>query len=340
MGKGGLAFLNKKSWHTGSLKNHERIWKAEQRSKAESKKVHELQKEIEEERQREELQKLQEDAGLIPRTEQRMSWMQYGTARENAKHEKREQFLLGKKMTDRDLEEMAREKEKDLHVQNIRESGSLDKDAMTRMREDPLFAMMIQEKRERQKAQFISQKLEHRKRRKLSREYEESRQDYDRHRHVSRDQHVKIQKYGLMGSPNDPSKSRERHSSRSSRSSYDRHSSASKPSELKNGLKLEESVSRVSSREDKDSKLRKMQANARLLEQTRMKQIENHRHVIETEKQSLLQKSNGTHPHEGTFIEDLSKEVYLGSEDTLEKRLRKNRHYIASRKQLSTDEFR
>ena len=30
----GLAFLNKKSWHTSTLKNQERVWKREQEAKA------------------------------------------------------------------------------------------------------------------------------------------------------------------------------------------------------------------------------------------------------------------------------------------------------------------
>ncbi|MCI65246.1 pre-mRNA-splicing factor CWC25-like protein, partial [Trifolium medium] len=47
-----LKFLNKKGWHTGSLRNIENVWKAEQKHNAEEKKLDELRKQIQEERER------------------------------------------------------------------------------------------------------------------------------------------------------------------------------------------------------------------------------------------------------------------------------------------------
>ncbi|KAL3850985.1 hypothetical protein ACJIZ3_012867 [Penstemon smallii] len=64
-----LKFLNKKGWHTGSLRNIENVWKAEQKHDAEQKKLEELRKQIHEERERAEFRQLQEQAGLIPRQE-------------------------------------------------------------------------------------------------------------------------------------------------------------------------------------------------------------------------------------------------------------------------------
>ncbi|XP_057514079.1 uncharacterized protein LOC130795831 isoform X1 [Actinidia eriantha] len=64
-----LKFLNKKGWHTGSLRNIENVWKAEQKHDAEQKKLEELRKQIQEERERSEFRLLQEQAGLIPRQE-------------------------------------------------------------------------------------------------------------------------------------------------------------------------------------------------------------------------------------------------------------------------------
>lgn len=61
-----LKFLNKKGWHTGSLRNIENVWKAEQKHDAEQKKLEELRKQIHEERERAEFRQLQEQAGLIP----------------------------------------------------------------------------------------------------------------------------------------------------------------------------------------------------------------------------------------------------------------------------------
>ncbi|XP_072986613.1 uncharacterized protein [Typha latifolia] len=64
-----LKFLNKKGWHTGSLRNIENVWKAEQKHDAEQKKLEELRKQIQEERERSEFRLLQEQAGLVPKQE-------------------------------------------------------------------------------------------------------------------------------------------------------------------------------------------------------------------------------------------------------------------------------
>lgn len=64
-----LKFLNKKGWHTGSLRNIENVWKAEQKHDAEQKKLEELRKQIHEERERDEFRLLQEQAGILPRQE-------------------------------------------------------------------------------------------------------------------------------------------------------------------------------------------------------------------------------------------------------------------------------
>lgn len=61
-----LKFLNKKGWHTGSLRNIENVWKAEQKHDAEQKKLEELRKQIHEERERSEFRQLQQQAGLVP----------------------------------------------------------------------------------------------------------------------------------------------------------------------------------------------------------------------------------------------------------------------------------
>lgn len=64
-----LKFLNKKGWHTGSLRNIENVWKAEQKNEAEQRKLEELRKQIQEEREKDEFRLLQEQAGLTPRQE-------------------------------------------------------------------------------------------------------------------------------------------------------------------------------------------------------------------------------------------------------------------------------
>lgn len=61
-----LKFLNKKGWHTGSLRNIETVWKAEQKHESEQKKLEELRKQIQDEREKSEFRTMQEQAGLVP----------------------------------------------------------------------------------------------------------------------------------------------------------------------------------------------------------------------------------------------------------------------------------
>ena len=67
-GKHPLAFLGKKSWHTKNIKNVERVWIAQEKDKAEKKKMEDLQKQIVEERQMAELEQLQVEAGYGKKT--------------------------------------------------------------------------------------------------------------------------------------------------------------------------------------------------------------------------------------------------------------------------------
>ena len=64
MGGGGLAFLNKKTWHPGRLDNQEEKWKREQAAAKEKAKLNELQKQIAMERQQEELHAVAQAAGV------------------------------------------------------------------------------------------------------------------------------------------------------------------------------------------------------------------------------------------------------------------------------------
>ncbi|KAF8758086.1 hypothetical protein HU200_010749 [Digitaria exilis] len=64
-----LKFLNKKGWHTGSLRNIERVWKAEQAEEAEKRKTEELKKQVAAEKEKAEFRAMQERAGLRPAQE-------------------------------------------------------------------------------------------------------------------------------------------------------------------------------------------------------------------------------------------------------------------------------
>lgn len=58
------------------MKNQERVWKAEQQKAEEDRKMAELQRELNEEREREVLRRTAEDSGVIPkREEEKLDWM-------------------------------------------------------------------------------------------------------------------------------------------------------------------------------------------------------------------------------------------------------------------------
>ncbi|KAI2667388.1 hypothetical protein H4Q32_003856 [Labeo rohita] len=90
MGGGDLNL--KKSWHPQTLKNIERVWKAEQKHEAERKKIEELQKELKEERAREEITRYAQETGAVKKKDDRLDWMYQGPAGQIS----REEYLLGR----------------------------------------------------------------------------------------------------------------------------------------------------------------------------------------------------------------------------------------------------
>ena len=115
----------KKSWHTSTFHNLERVWKAEQVAIEEQKKAEQLRKELAEERQMEEMRKMQEAGGHIKcvrmndrplirrhadmhlgerivargrRRVERVDWMYSGHSAGSAQLQ--EEYLLGKRRVD------------------------------------------------------------------------------------------------------------------------------------------------------------------------------------------------------------------------------------------------
>eukprot|EP00954_Amorphochlora_amoebiformis_P001438 110271-Amorphochlora_amoeboformis.AAC.1 len=158
-----LAFLNKKSWHTATIRvrsnddirshNAERVWKAEQKQKAEQRKIEQLLKEKEEERQIEELRRLQAASGLNIKTHgDRVDWMYEGV---HAQGPTSEEYLLGKKFEGN----LDGEKDDVLKIEQDGAAGSMfinkkvneEMEERARLREDPLVAIMHREQAARAK---------------------------------------------------------------------------------------------------------------------------------------------------------------------------------------------
>ncbi len=151
-----LQFLSKKSWHTGKLKNQERVWVEEQKAEAEKKKVMELQKQLEEERQMHELRQIQRASGhVVDDRDGSLDWM-YEGPRDTASTsdstmptftaEERETLLLGKSVKSTS---MAISDVKTLHGSGAasganfisNNSSSARNDTFSRLHEDPLLVM-------------------------------------------------------------------------------------------------------------------------------------------------------------------------------------------------------
>ncbi|NXV05296.1 CWC25 factor, partial [Cettia cetti] len=147
----------KKSWHPQTLRNVEKVWKAEQKHEAERKKIEELQRELQEERAREEMQRYAEDMGTVRKREEKLEWMYQGPGG----MVNREEYLMGRpvdkfildKVGDRDSGGSG---DTGLLPGSIfaRAGASSVLDMATKIREDPLF--MIRKREEEKKREVLN----------------------------------------------------------------------------------------------------------------------------------------------------------------------------------------
>ncbi|GAA6225877.1 pre-mRNA-splicing factor CWC25 homolog [Lates japonicus] len=153
MGGGDLNL--KKSWHPQTMKNIERVWKAEQKYEAERKKIEELQKELKEERAREEMTRYAEDTGAIKKKDDRLDWMYQGPAGQVS----RDEYLLGRPI-DKQITDQYEEPESGPSTETGLLPGSIfnpatpasSLDLAAKIREDPLFEIR---KREEEKKREV-----------------------------------------------------------------------------------------------------------------------------------------------------------------------------------------
>jgi hypothetical protein len=91
----------KKSWHPARFKNMELAWMEEEKARQEQKKIDQLRKEREEERQLAEYQRMQEEAGGKKRVDM-VDWMYAGPQAGGAMDftEESEAYLLGRRRID------------------------------------------------------------------------------------------------------------------------------------------------------------------------------------------------------------------------------------------------
>ncbi|KAJ8384147.1 hypothetical protein AAFF_G00208490 [Aldrovandia affinis] len=162
MGGGDLNL--KKSWHPQTLKNIERVWKAEQRHEAERKKIEELQKELREERAREEITRYAQETGTLKKKDDRLDWMYQGPGGQVS----RDEYLLGRPI-DKQITQQFEEQESGPSTRTGLLPGSIFSpatpastlDLATKIREDPLFA--IRKREEEKKREVLTNPVKMRK---------------------------------------------------------------------------------------------------------------------------------------------------------------------------------
>ncbi|OXH33792.1 pre-mRNA-splicing factor CWC25 [Cryptococcus neoformans] len=149
MGGGDLNM--KKSWHPVLLVNQERVWKAEKAANEEKKMLAQLRKEREEERQLEELHRLQEASTGKKRVE-KLDWMYAAPSTEGGAlggarigERDMEEYLLGKKRVD----EVLGQGDKNIGAASREfialQNANTARDTAAKIREDPLLAIKKQE---------------------------------------------------------------------------------------------------------------------------------------------------------------------------------------------------
>ncbi|XP_062988455.1 pre-mRNA-splicing factor CWC25 homolog isoform X2 [Elgaria multicarinata webbii] len=155
MGGGDLNL--KKSWHPQTLRNVEKVWKAEQKHEAERKKIEELQRELHEERAREEMQRYAEDVGAVKKKDEKLEWMYQGPGG----MVNRDEYLMGRPV-DKYVFEPMEDKESGCSSETGFLPGSIFAstgansalDMASKVREDPLF--MIRKREEEKKREVLN----------------------------------------------------------------------------------------------------------------------------------------------------------------------------------------
>lgn len=147
-----LQFLNKKSWHTATLKNNEKVWLAEKKAEEEKKRIEELKKQLEDERHFQELRRLQVESGQLNpsvlKQQERVEWLyEWGKDKDE-----QEDYLLGKKSADTLLSQKGKQEEESRFQSLTQAKSSLDSsfgfsrlDMEAKLREDPLLEIKRKE---------------------------------------------------------------------------------------------------------------------------------------------------------------------------------------------------
>ncbi len=138
----------KKSWHPLLMSNQRRVWEEEQKALDERKRIEQMMKERQEERNLQEIQEMQEAAGGTKRA-QRVEWMYNGQSTgQQGTTEEMEGYLLGKRRIDGLIKGTENKKlEKGASEESFMalQHANTVRDTAAKIREDPLLAIKQKE---------------------------------------------------------------------------------------------------------------------------------------------------------------------------------------------------
>lgn len=337
-------FLAHKSFHTGTKRNIEKVWKAEEQQKAEERKISELRKQIEEERQIEELQKVMRDSGYSGK-EERVEWIYQAPVGRDEKTT--EEYLLGKAVTTLDLKQGGSEKEQmsKIGLDNYK-PVSAQQDVWQRMHEDPLLEIKRrqQEQLELLKKNPLQMK---RLRKKLEEEKKAKKKEKKKRKKERKERKEKKRK-------------REKYDSREDSASYEEKNVDKKSEDskihLKEGTDLsnfglqfpngapiklereerEEKEESEEKKEEKPERKKKKKLSEKELEERR-REMERDAEQVDKFREERIKESIKREKEEGktqgkpgetaTFIKEANKNLYLGGEETMADRLKRNAYF-------------
>ncbi|XP_053607002.1 pre-mRNA-splicing factor CWC25 homolog [Plodia interpunctella] len=178
---GGGDLNSKKSWHPNTMKNQERVWKAEQAAAQEKKRIQELQREHAEERDRFELNSMikQNVASSSGSNDNRLHWMYDKPDRKV----QQEDYLLGKSI-DKNYDN-AEKKEQEIIPAVARRvvgssmlssAGDAQVDLARKIREDPL--LLVKERERAARAALLNNPLQRRRLTELLRKEQDQKKGH------------------------------------------------------------------------------------------------------------------------------------------------------------------
>lgn len=321
MGAGDLNV--KKSWHPRLQKNQEKVWMQEQEAEAERKKLDELRKEREQERQMQELQRIHEAAGGKKRPE-RVEWMYATPASSSGSSEAElEEYLLGKKRVDKLLQgnEAAQlSRVSDPGSQRDDSTGANSaRDMALKIREDPLFAIKKQEQAMQEMLLRDPSRLRQmRARLGLPNETPRHRHEHENNRSRHRDRHHRQR----GDRSHDDRRYRYDHSHRYHDTPSRRRSRSPEPRRL--------------DAKERDARLASMMKNAKSMETDRNAMIErvteHDRHKQAEEERQREKTHDKSRGGRAKFFHDQQRQLWgdAGRNMNLEESLRRGRHALQS----------